>query len=231
MPIEEVFEQWRKLSGSSKLAEQDLRRFVRGECPSLEWRVYPNGEVIHLVRSAEDSAELWRDFADLSVTTKLAGDDCLAIHFYRHPSEDDVRVSFFLRVADVKRELECLYPTTAVPPPVAQAPIQRQAEDKGPEPPMPASPPVPDPLPRNLPSESSKSSSQAAGKKRAPRPNTKYARVYAILGGLDQERGLRDDLQPHEIEKLVKAKYKPKEETPSRRHVFRVYTDYLTQHP
>jgi hypothetical protein len=120
MPIEEAFERWRKCSGSSQLAEQDLRRFVRSGVSSLEWRVYPNGEATHLVRSAEDSAEFWRGFADLSVATNIAGDDCLVVHFYRHPSEDDVRVSFFLRVADVEREQERLYPTPAASPPAVQ---------------------------------------------------------------------------------------------------------------
>jgi hypothetical protein len=132
MPIEEVFEQWRKRSNSNKLALHDLRLFVRGgECPSLEWLVYSNGEVAHLVRSAEQSAEFWRGFADLSVTTKVTGIDVLVVtsHAYRHPAED-ARVSFFLRIADVERESKRLYPTPAAPPPAAHAALDRQLEDK-----------------------------------------------------------------------------------------------------
>jgi hypothetical protein len=64
---------------------------------------------------------------------------------------------------------------------------------------------------------------------------SKSDRVHNILVDLDGEGRLGDDLQPNEIEKLVKPKYARDLKVPHRRTLGRVYksylANYLAKHP
>ena len=72
-------------------------------------------------------------------------------------------------------------------------------------------------------------SPQPVSPQRSARKTKKFERVYNILVGLDQTR-LRDDLQPHEVERIVKPKYRDRhgaDAKVSRNHIWRVWQEHL----
>jgi hypothetical protein len=69
-------------------------------------------------------------------------------------------------------------------------------------------------------------------RERPRRSKTKEQRVSKILAELDQQGRLREDMQPHEVHKIVRPLYLQQHSTdvPDVRTIRRAYQQYLTEH-
>jgi hypothetical protein len=218
---EDAFQQMLARAGSGELAADDLYAWLRSrDWLSVELRVSADGEKT----CRRLPANFYRDIAWLEAVPDADAVDHLEIHY---PDRvDDWHTSFWVRAAEFARELErlypaILYPTTAAPPSTAAAPAVSEVATQD------ASPGVQgvDPFNSGADGRPTAINQPTVTPTRKKRQSKKQTRVIAALRELDSKDRVPDDLEPAEVEKMLKPYYRDA----SRRVFGRAYKVFLDE--
>ena len=255
LSLEDVFQRWCDRLGSSTDAKDELEALLCDrETRSAKQRVKRSGKEIPGTSSFADDPEFWRDRLLLEPDAD-GGPDRLMVDY---TDAADIYLpaghwEFYVRALDVERwekrlgsgnnvisdyspiqlfeqEMEGqprtpprLYPMTAAPPSTAAEPavseVATQDVSRGAQGVDGA-----DGRPTTI-----NSSTVTADRKR--RQSIKETRVLEVLRDLDSKCRVQDDMQPAEVEKIVRPLYVPLYGEVSRRTIYRAYKIFLNEPP
>jgi hypothetical protein len=236
------FRRWRDLFGSER-AEEHLEDLLRSK-PS--WHVSARGKATLV------DLRFWQR-ATLSEEINAEGVDCLAVHYtppVHGPNYSRYRGRFFLRTVDII-EYEERFASGNNFVISDYSPVEKFEQEEGLRPPRlaPAAPPPLQPAPKAAPKKKRRKAKQPsrAGRPAAPavsevaiqdvsreapatptrkkRQSIKETRVLEELRKLDGECRVQDNMQPADVEKIVKLR------DISRRTIYRAYKNFLKEPP